>query len=294
MIISRKFHGQSPLTRLPKGTIDAQMHMYLPGFEAQEGGPPLPGGILPGPAEYRETMRWLGIDRVVITQGNAHQRDNANLIACLKEMGDVARGVAVITSSTSDQELEQLIKAGVVGTRIMDLPGGAVGLRELEKVDAMSAEIGWMTAVQFDGSNILEHENRLSRLKSRWVLDHHGKFFSGAKQEHIQAVKRLLDTGNVWFKFAGCYESSQSGAPEYEDVALVAREIAAYAPKRIIWGTNWPHNLAKTTEDYPDDALLTDKVLSWFADDAAIELALVKNPEELFGFPHFSERYSQP
>ncbi|KQO77003.1 amidohydrolase family protein [Rhizobium sp. Leaf262] len=285
MTIERTFEGRAPRVVMPKGTIDTQMHMYLPGFPQQAGGPPVPEGT-PDPQEYRRLMRWLGIDRVVITQGNAHQRDNGNLIACLKAVGSVARGVAVITRQTSLDELQELTEAGVVGARIMDLPGGAVDLSHLEEVDSLSQELGWCIAVQFDGSHILDHEERLAAVKSRWILDHHGKFFAGVTPDspQIAAVKRLIDKGNCWFKFAGCYESSRSGGPDFEDIATVARVIAEYAPDRIIWGTNWPHNNAKTTEEYPNDADLLDTVLSWLPSDEARRKALVTNPEELFGF----------
>ncbi|GHC72025.1 amidohydrolase family protein [Limoniibacter endophyticus] len=284
MTIKRKLTGAPPRTKLPHGTVDTQMHMYLPGFEAQEGGPPLPGGALPDATQYRRFMKWIGIDRVVITQGNAHQFDNRNLVACLQEMGDVAKGVAAIGPDTTDAELKELADAGVVGARIMDLPGGAIGLSELEGVADRALALGWMMTVQFNGSDLLEHLPRLGTLKTKWVFDHHGKFFDGVTDAHVAALKKLIDQGNVWFKFAGCYESSKSGAPDYEDIAAVAREIAAHAPERIIWGTNWPHNMAKTTEEYPDDAALADTVLGWFPDEHARHRALVENPQELFGF----------
>lgn len=289
-MIERPLSGRAPLTRLPKGAVDTQMHMYLPGFAAQAGGPPLPGGALPDAGQYRRLMAWLGIDRVIITQGNAHQRDNSNLLACLADMGPVARGVAAIAGEEPDGALDALAEAGVVGARIMDLPGGAVGLAALEAVDARASARGWMMAVQFDGSHILEHEARLKRLRSRWVLDHHGKFFGGVTPDspEVAAVRRLIDGGNCWFKFAGAYESSRSGGPDYADVAAVARAIAAHAPERIVWGTNWPHNLARTTESYPDDAALTDTVLGWLPDEEARRLALVGNPERLFGLPPFA------
>ncbi len=289
-MIERPLSGRAPAIRLPKGAVDTQMHMYLPGFAAQPGGPPLPGGALPDAGQYRRVMAWLGIDRVIITQGNAHQRDNSNLLACLAEMGPIARGVAAVGAEEPDSALDQLAEGGVVGARIMDLPGGAVGLDALEAVDDRAAARGWMLAVQFDGSHILEHEARLRKLKSRWVLDHHGKFFAGATPDspQVAAVKRLIDRGNCWFKFAGVYESSRSGGPDYEDVAAVARAIAAHAPDRIVWGTNWPHNLARTTADYPDDAALTDTVLGWLPHEGARRLALVDNPERLFGLQPFA------
>ena len=288
-MIVRPVTGHNPKLKLPPGAVDAQMHMYLPGFPAQPGGPDLPAGALPDAAQYRSVMRWLGIDRVIITQGNAHQRDNSNLVACLAEMGPIARGVAAIAGEEPDSALDALAEAGVVGARIMDLPGGAVGLEALEAVDARASTRGWMVAVQFDGGNILEHEARLKKLKSRWVLDHHGKFFAGVDPDgpEIAALLKLIDRGNVWFKFAGVYESSRAGWP-YADVAAFSRRIADHAPERIIWGSNWPHNMIRKTEDYPDDARLAELVLGWLANDRAKHLALVENPEHLFKLPAFA------
>ncbi|KQW59147.1 MULTISPECIES: amidohydrolase family protein [unclassified Ensifer] len=291
-MLVRTLSGRPPKNPLPKGTVDTQMHMYLPGFPALAGGPALPAGALPDADQYRKLMRWLGVDRVIITQGNAHQRDNTNLIACLNAMGPSARGVAAFGAETSERELDTLSDAGVIGARIMDLPGGAVGLDELEAVDDRAAARGWMVAIQFDGSNILQHEPRLQKLKSRWVFDHHGKFFSGAAPDgpEVAAVKRLIDGGNCWFKFAGVYESSKTGGPDFADVAALSRAVVAHAPERVVWGSNWPHNIAKTNADYPDDAELTDTVLGWLPDAGARHRVLVENPERLFGLKPFTDR----
>lgn len=284
-MIDRKLSGETPAISLPKGTIDTQSHMYLPGFPALPGGPANPVDPLPTPDMYLQMAEWLGIDRVVITQGNAQQGDNANLIACVSQLGDMARGVAVIDAHTTDDEMRVLSDAGIVGARIMDLPGGAVGLDALDAVDAKAAAHGWMLAVQFDGSDILEHESRLAALKSQWVLDHHGKFFRGATADgpEVACVKRLIDGGRCWYKLAGCYESSLTGAPDFADIAAMTQAVASHTSDRLIWGTNWPHNLAKTTAEYPDDGALVDVVLGWVpaADRTKV---LVTNPQTLFGF----------
>lgn len=285
MTMTRKLTGEKPAHSFPRGAVDTQMHMYLPGFPACEGGPGLPVGELPDASAYRKVMKWLGIDRMIITQGNAHQCDNSNLLACVQEMGECARAVAVVTAETSQKELQNLADGGVVGVRIMDLPGGAVGLADLEAIDAIAADMGWMMAIQFNGSDLPLHAFRLLKLKSRWVFDHHGKFFQGYAQEHIDLVKQLLDGGNTWFKFAGCYETSKTGSPDYRDIAEMARLIGAYSPERIVWGTNWPHNGATTTQTYPDEAQLADLAMSWLPNEAARHRALVENPEELFGLP---------
>ncbi|MEI3851104.1 MULTISPECIES: amidohydrolase family protein [Ensifer] len=288
-MIERTLSGRPPEPRLPKGTVDAQMHIYLPGFPSLPGGPPLPAEPLPDAAAYRRVMDWLGIDRVIITQGNAHQRDNANTLACVAAMGTAARAVVVIDETTSDVDMRALSASGAVGARIMDLPGGAVGLDALEAIDARAHAADWMIAVQFDGNRMLDHLPRLERIRSRWVLDHHGKFFAGVDPDgpEIAALLKLIDRGNVWFKFAGVYESSRAGWP-YEDVAALSRRIADHAPERIIWGSNWPHNMIRKTADYPDDARLADLVLGWLGDDRARHLALVENPEHLFKLPPFA------
>lgn len=284
-MLTRKLTGDTPKLKLPAGAIDTQLHLYTAGHDAQDGGPPLPPG-LPGPAEYRQVMQWLGIDRLVVTQGNAYQFDNGSLLDSLKDFGAQARGVAVITGDTSDADMQSLSEAGVTGARIMDLPGGAAGLEYLEAVDARAAAFNWCTAVQFDGSDLLKHEARLLALESRYIFDHHGKFFKGItpSSPEVDALKRLLDTGKCWFKFAGCYESSLSGGPDYADVGEIAKVIARYAPERIIWGTNWPHNLAQKTEDYPNEAALLDLILDWVPDTATQQRLFVDNPSELFGF----------
>lgn len=284
-MLVRRLTGAPPASALPAGTVDCQMHAYLPGFPPAPGAIALPPGDLPTPAQYRQVMGWLGISRVVVTQGNAHGRDNANLLACLAEFGDCARGVAVICPGATEAEIAFLSALGIVGARIMDLPGGAVGLADLEAIDARAHAAGWMMAVQFDGSTLLDHLPRLIRLKARWVFDHHGKFFRGIAPDgpEVAAVLRLIDRGNCWFKFAGAYESSRSGWP-FEDVAAPSRRIAAHAPERIVWGTNWPHNLARATVDYPDDARLADLVLGWLPEGARTQV-LTRNPCELYGFP---------
>lgn len=283
-MLERKLSGTPPEPRLPKGAVDTQMHAYLPAYPALPGGPGLPPGALPQPADYRKVMDWLGIDRVIVTQGNAHQRDNANTLACIAALGAAARGVVVIDGATDDKEMERLAAAGVVGARIMDLPGGAVTLAELAAVEARANAADWMIAVQFDGNTLLERLPQLESIRARWVFDHHGKFFLGVSPDgpEVAAVLKLIDRGNVWFKFAGVYESSCEVWP-YADIAAVSRRIAEHAPERIVWGTNWPHNMIRETAAYPDDARLAELVLGWLPDAAARRLALVDNPQALYG-----------
>lgn len=280
-MIARKLTGAALAKPLPAGAIDTQVHLYARGFGAAAGCA-MPLDPLPDAAAYRQVMGWLGVERLVITQGNAHGHDNGNLVACLAEMGPMARGVAVIDGATPEVEIARLSAAGVRGARIMDLPGGAAGFDQIAGVDARCADAGWVMAVQMDGGRLLDRIPALEALQSEWIFDHHGKFFDGVTEAQVGAVLRLIDRGNCYFKFAACYESSREGWP-FDDIARVARRVAEHAPERVIWGTNWPHNQAKTAAEYPDDGALADLVLGWLP-DAARQQVLVDTPARLYRF----------
>ena len=252
------------------------------------GGPGLPIGM-PDEKQYRQLCNWLGISKTVITVANAYQRNNDCLLNVLEKFGIDAHGMAAIHPNINDKSLTNLMDKGIVGARIMDLPGGAYDFSYIKDLDQKTSTNELMIAVQFDGNTITEKFSTLVNLKSNFVIDHHGKFFKPIEPNSIEfdCLKKLIDRGNCWYKFAGCYESSAMGAPHYADVAIIASLIADHAPERIIWGTNWPHNGAKfqlsIIRDYPDDMDLLDLTLDWVSSEHHNKL-LVHNPAELFGF----------
>ena len=284
MSIERTLTGRASRHVLPNGIIDTQSHIYAPDFPAMPGGPCLPVGM-PDEKQYRQLCSWLGISKTVITVANAYQRNNDCLLHVLQRFGIDAHGVAAISPNIDDKSLTTLMDNGIVGARIMDLPGGAYDFSYIKDLDQKTAANELMIAVQFDGNTITEKFSALVNLKSNFVIDHHGKFFKplGPNSIEVNRLKQLVDRGNCWYKFAGCYESSAIGAPRYTDVAKIASLIADYAPERIIWGTNWPHNGAKSQEDYPDDMDLLDLALDWVPTEHHKRL-LVHNPAELFRF----------
>ena len=131
-MIKRRYTGAKPKTILPEGTVDTQLHLYMPGFPAQPGGPALPDG-LPGPAEYRQVIDWLGIDRLGVTQGNAHQKDNGNTCAILGEMGGATPGAAQINPTFEMSQIPKQSTARKSPARATSLAGRAqwrVGLQK--------------------------------------------------------------------------------------------------------------------------------------------------------------------
>ena len=281
---TRPLDGPAPRLKTPAGATDCHMHIYMPGFEAQPGGPPI--AELATPDDYAVVQKRLGLERVIVTQSNAYQFDNGSTLAALDAFGkDRARAIIALSPTMSVKELQALDERGVRAARIMDLPGGAVPIAEMAPVERLAREVGWSLMVQFNGREIEKHYDALNAIETNYVIDHLGKFIDPvpADDPRVDLILRLIDRGNAWFKIAGAYETSLEGAPAFADVAPVACRVIAHAPERIVWGSNWPH-VGVPRERYPDDAVLLDSLLDWAPSDEVRRKILVDNPAALYGF----------
>ncbi len=281
----RTLTGPPPKRPLPPLATDCHIHLFDSAkYNRQPGGPPAPADALI--SHYESVQRWLDLERVVLVQGNAYQTDNRCLLEGLDHFGETARGIAAVKPNVTDQDLETMTARGVRGARIMDILQGAVGLEALLEVNARVAPFGWSLIVQFDGCEILQHYDLLTRIKGPYVIDHAGKFLTPPSVEsaEFQALLRLIDRGNCFVKIAACYETSRSGSPDYTDVAALSKALIQHAPDRIIWGSNWPHNMATNAETYPDDVHLLDLAMNWAESTETLQQIFVDTPTRLYGF----------
>jgi D-galactarolactone isomerase len=280
---TRPLSGPAPILKTPPGATDCHMHIYLEGFESQPGGPPVKE--LATVEDYAAVQKRLGLERVVITQPNAYQFDNGSTLAALDQIGkERARAVIAVSSAMTTGELERLHARGARAARIMNLPGGAVKIADMKPVERLCQSVGWHLIVQFNGREMEQHVDALRSIEAEYVIDHIGKFIDPvpADDPRVDEILRLLDRGNAWFKICGSYETSRTGAPDFADVAPVAKRIINHAPERVIWGSNWPH-VGVAREHYPDDAMLLDILLDWSTPDQRQKI-LTDNPAQLYGF----------
>jgi predicted TIM-barrel fold metal-dependent hydrolase len=127
------------------------------------------------------------------------------------------------------------------------------------------------------------------------VIDHFGgaQGSLGVRQPGFDALLELVRTGNAYVKISGSYRSSVQ-APDYPDVAPLAKALIAANPQRILWGTDWPHPDSarvagrKATDKAPllqiDDGRVFNQLAVWEPDPARRTIILVTNPARLYGF----------
>ena len=230
--------------------------------------------------DYLKVAHALGTGRVVLVQPSVYGTDNSCQLDALRELGERARGVAVIDDATTDEQLAELNGAGFEGARLNLTREADLG--SLERLAARVKEYDWHVQLHLPGSSLPEIAERLHKLPTDFVIDHFGRIDprEGPEQPAFKALLQLLDSGRCWVKLSAPYRVDLEGPP-YHRLTTFARELVKHNPERLVWGSDWPHpDLAVV----PEDQVLLDVLKDWVPDDAARHRILVENPAKLYGF----------
>jgi predicted TIM-barrel fold metal-dependent hydrolase len=277
----------APRLAAPANACDCHMHIYDTRFA-----PVRPGSRMQAQAsvaEYRLLQRRIGLSRVVIVTPAVYATDNAVTLDAVAQLGDAARGVAVVHPDVTDGELRRLADGGVRGIRFTQFdPATAVTTIDMiEPLSRRVADLSWHVQIHLRADQIVAADSLWPRLPSTIVFDHMGRLPQPAGIDHpaFATIRRLIDAGRTWMKLSGAYLDTKVGPPSYADATKVAHGLVAAAPERMVWGSDWPH---PTEQKKPDDAGLFDLLAAWVPDAATRRRVLVTNPENLYGFARSS------
>jgi predicted TIM-barrel fold metal-dependent hydrolase len=250
-------------------------------------------------AELLAMHKKLHVDRVVIVQPSVYGTDNACTLDAVKQIGASARGIAVIDDKVADADLDAMQKAGIRGLRLNFEAGGppspAAAREKFAATVARAKPRKWHVQIYTRLSVIAALEAEFSAAEVPVVFDHFGgsQGALGTVQAGFETLLKLVRTGKAYVKISGAYRSSTL-APDYPDVAPLAKELIAANAERILWGSDWPHpdsapHLGRaTTEIAPllqiDDGRLFNLFATWAPHAATRQTILVDNPAKLYGF----------
>jgi 2-pyrone-4,6-dicarboxylate lactonase len=276
---------KKPRITLPPLSCDSHFHVFGPHskFPYAANRP-----FTPTDAPKEDLFRlheFLGFQRGVFVQSTCHGTDNRVLVDLLAAGKGRYRGAALLDPSISDAEVERLDDAGVRGVRLHFLTGHLGPpkpredmLRIIEKV----APYGWHIQMHVGGNNVVDLYEFITTIEAPVVIDHIGRIdiAEGLHGKAFSVLRRLLDRGNIWVKLSGTDRISKQKYP-YADAIAFPRDLAAHAPERVVWGTDWPH---PNHNAVPNDGELVDLIAEIAPDERARKLMLVDNPAKLFGF----------
>lgn len=268
----------------PAGAVDAHCHVFGPSAKFPYS-PKRKYTPCDASKEQLFALRdYLGFSRNVIVQASCHSTDNSALLDALDSAGELARGVAFVDETVTDEELQIMDAAGVRGIRfnfvkrLVDTTPKDVLKQIADRVRPM----GWHIVVYFESQDIDDIAPFLDELDMTVVVDHMGRpdIAQGINSEAFDKFIRLMENNpNIWTKVS-CPERLTLTPPNYSDVVPFAKTLVEKFPTRVLWGTDWPHPNMKSHT--PDDGHLVD-VIPQIAETAVLQQALlVTNPMNLY------------
>ncbi|WP_326834357.1 amidohydrolase family protein [Amycolatopsis rhabdoformis] len=274
---------------IPSGATDCHVHVFDPRFPYSEDRAYTPGAAS---GEQLDELHWrLGVSRAVLVQPSPYGTDNSCLLAQLRDRGERARGVVVVDPA-GGAPLREWHAQGVRGARVnlatfaVDDPAAAPA--PLRATASAIADLGWHLQVFTSAKVVAALADEFARLPVPVVFDH---FALASPDVGLAELTDLLRSGAAYVKLSAPHRIST--APDHTDVEPLVRALAAAAPDRLLWGTDWPHTGGRartpanrlSVEPFEpiDDARALERLLDWTGPVVGRRI-LVDNPVELYGF----------
>ena len=282
---------------VPAGATDCHVHV----FPDPTSFPFWPGRTYTPPtaiaAQLLKLQKQLHMDRVVVVTPSVYGTDNSATLDALRQLGPArSRGVAVVDQNTSSAELDRLHKAGIRGIRLnLETAGVVDPTAAAHRLDIAMKQIAgrnWHVEMYARMPVIGALADLLGSQPVPILFDHFAgaRASLGVQQPGFAEVMMLMKAGKAYVNLSGSYRASDS-APDYPDVALLAKTLIAANPERLVWGSDWPHPGIpgrKPTDIVPalpiDDGRVLNLLGEWAPAAALRRTILVDNPKRLYGF----------
>ena len=273
-----------PTYVVPADAVDAHCHVFGPAAEF-----PFAPERKYTPCDASKQQLFdlrdhLGLSRNVIVQATCHGKNNDAMVDALRAAGDLTRGVAMVGSDITDDELRELDEAGVRGVRfnflkrLVDATPREVFMEIAERV----VKIGWHCVVYFESQDLEDLQPFLTSLPGTIVVDHMGRpnVAKPLDDPHFARFMDLMSVhANFWVKVS-CPERLSVDGPPYNDVVPFARTLVDNFTDRVLWGTDWPHPNMKS--HVPDEGHLIDIIPKIANSPEKQQALLVDNPTRLY------------
>jgi len=251
----------------------------------------IPGSDGVDMASYRAMRTALGLERSVLVQAADDGTEHGGIIRAIEDLRRTndktepqsAVGIGELEANVGDRELEDLSEAGLCGAIFRMYEGEeAYEWAVADRLAWRLHDFGWHVELEINGSDLHQVEQRLGNWPGWIVLPRFGAFTRTRtlNQRGFKALTRLIDRDKIWVKFSAPYEISLEGKVDDPEVAKLASALADWAPERMIWGSNWPHQNAPRGR--PDDRKLLELLSDWVPEDRRRKMILCENPAELY------------
>jgi predicted TIM-barrel fold metal-dependent hydrolase len=274
------------LKHLPCPAADCHFHIIDPARFPLSAG----GGYQPRPDEvgtfedFSSCMADHHIQWGLAVQPSGYGYDNTALRDAVRRSGGRLKGIAVVTPTVSEAELQQMKHEGIVGIRFNLTDFDPAGMEKSGTIDLLDTirTLDWFAEIQCSAKEFIRIAPVVRRSGVRVLIDHLGRPDPrlGTNEAGFQAMLALADTGRAAVKLSGAFRESHRPYP-FDDLDLFVEAILeAFTPQNCVWGSDWPFLNIDLKPDYRSTMACLER---WLPDEDQRCKVLWETPERLFG-----------
>jgi len=266
--------------------VDSHAHVFCPGRAFEPDIPYEPHVTQQGTAaQFGAVLDAHGLSHGLLVAAQPYLYDNSCMLEAIAQSDGRFKGIALVRSGATEQELKILADGGVIGVRF-NL--SSFGMREFtepgaERLLAQIREIGWFLQIHCEANELVDAMPIIRKSGVRVMIDHFGRpeIAHGLSQPGFAALLELGRAGDNVVKLSGPFRCSREGYP-YRDVdPFIAAAIDAYTLDRCVWGSDWPFVRVEERMDYgPPFGCLQ----RWLPEETDHHAVLWRTPARLLGF----------
>ncbi|MFJ2158047.1 amidohydrolase family protein [Streptomyces sp. NPDC087856] len=237
---------------------------------------------------YLKHLDTHGFSHGVLAQPSFLGEDHSRLLHALRRHPARLRGIAAIGPDTAAHAMEELVAAGVVGTRLNLISRSRDALPDLSSARwraflRVAAHRNWHVQVHCRAQALPALLPPLLDQGLRVVVDHFGRPAPGLGVTD-PAFGELLAFGatrQVWVKLSAAYRCDETMPGDGFAAAAVPMLLDAYGPDRLLWGSDWPHTRFQHDPRLNYDVVAA-RVPRWLRHIEARDGVLRSGPARLF------------
>jgi predicted TIM-barrel fold metal-dependent hydrolase len=198
---------------------------------------------------YLSQLSESDVGHGVLVQPSFLGTDNSYMLAALDRYPDRLRGIAVVSNDISEEEIEAMDFAGVVGIRFNTI-GKSIDQLGHPEVAALLARIqrfGWQVEVQARARDLPAIFRYFASFQGPIVIDHFGlpDPLLGVRDPGFRALLSAASSGEVYVKMSAGYRCGQVEVGTFAGALL-----AMVGPRRLLWGSDWPFTQFESGRTY--------------------------------------------
>lgn len=221
----------------------------------------------------------------ILVQPSFFGTDNHLMLEAIRQFPERLKGIAVVDTTATLEELSQLKEQGIVGIRLnlFGLPIPSLDTPEWKQLLSHLEVLRWQIELHAPPEYLVSLLPSLNQYNLNIVIDHFGRVNSlpDITGEDYQTFLKLLDIDRHWIKVSGFYRLGQPT----ENIEIVEKAYALLKEKglisKLVWGSDWPHTQFESTISY-EVAFNTFKRV--VANESEQHMILCSNASRLFKF----------